>query len=577
MFVKKVVAMLMALSTIFAAVGFVGCSDGENSTGKLIRKPREEYDYQQEYNYDFYSREKLTIKILAPIETASYSDTENFVPQIEEATNTDLQIEWVDWSVYTDRVSATIAEAKRDQSKMPDLIMRYSGSELIEDEAAYPLYDLLMQYAPDYVDKAIKIDDKFAQMTDVESNEIYFMYGLREAKCSSSYLVREDWLKNIKDKTPELANIYDKVVNKKEQLTWNEFKIMLKGFQDYDANGNGNPNDEIPFSVSGEANLKKLRYAFGINSMYYFATENGEYKPTVYHSQYQNYLEELQELYSSGLLDNKYFERQNQDFTRLMTDNTLGCTIHYAAVANTATRDARTNGYTNTKWIGMKPVLGPDGVSSGIDSAGGFNGTSAMISSLVSEEKAIELVRFLNWFYADDRGVEMLNWGIEGTHFEKTETADGKVAHSYKMDFWNNYTGSLSGETGLTQKNVKNLGLWHNSLPYYITNESYFAVASGGFDFDNLPELNQLYIGALGVTASGEESYNFITNTPTLLTTEWKANGLSLETAFNSFESKAIIGESGYYGNDMLSKLEELKKSYKTAYDQGKEAYNSMG
>ncbi len=542
--IAGIVAAVLIAGIVIIAAG-KNCS-GDDETTKIVRKDRSEYDYQSEYNYDFYSRETLEISVMAPIKEP-FSEDKNLVSQIEKATNTKLNITYVKNDAYQDRISTTLAN-----KQVPDLMCRVPNrQQIINQEAAFGLYDLLMQYAPNYIDKAYEYGDTdLLELTDIETNEIYTVMNIRQPECQLSYLIREDWLYNIRGKSTELGAIYNKVIAD-EQLTWSEFRTVLEGFKSYDANNNGDPNDEIPFSTN---EITNLRYAFGINTRYYFAMDGDNYVPVAYHSKYKDYLNELQDMYASKLLDNRYFERGYAGLQNIMANDSLGCAIYYSEYAKLSTEDARNDGNSAAKWVGIKPVLGPDGVSSGVQSAGGFE-HNFMISSLISREKAIEIVRFLNWFYTDE-GISLMNYGVKDTHHTVIE--DKKVLKPEYSSF----------------NAARTEGLLFESLPFYFSYDAYFQCVSGGAAQGSLSETDQLFYDALGIDAEDNKRYNFVRNCVCLYTAEWKENSTKLEEACDQFEQKAITGV--IYGSKLDTELDGLKNQLKKAYEEGQAAYNEL-
>ena len=530
---KKIIATALACVTAFSL--FSGCriEVDKGKTERRERTPRSEY--KQDYNYDFYSRDKLTIKIIAPINEGKYSKTDNLIPEIEKATNTKLDVTFVSEDAFADRLVTSLGG-----NDTPELFCRVPNRQaLIRDGAAYPLYDLLMQYAPNYMDTVESYNDPnmLLELTDVASFEIYSMMNIREPECQLSFLIRKDWLDALKLDVPE---------------TWDEFVAVLQAFKDGDANGNGDSNDEIPFSVQ---DITNLRYAFGIDTRYYFAMDGEEYVPTVYHSQYKNYLESLQELFAAGLLDNTYNERGYAGLQNIMGNNTLGCTVYYSEFAKLGTEDLRKNGFTGGTWIGIQPIKGPGG-ESGVQSAGGFE-NNFMISSKVSAEKAREIVRFMNWFYTKD-GINLLNYGVDGKH--NTVNADG--TRTVKPEYAN-FTAA------------RKAGMLFESFNYRFSMDAYLQYVFNGNTVNNLAETDKLFYDALGLgDENGKGKYKFVKNCFCLYTDEWTKKSTTLESDMNKFEENAIKGI--YYGNKLNSELDNLKNKYKTAYDEAKAAYAEL-
>lgn len=528
---KKMVILGLTVLLLLSAISGCRYEPETDPVHRIDRKPREEYT--QDYNYDFNSRDELEIDIIAPIDDSKFSEVNNLIPQIEEATNTKLNVTFVPEDAYGDRLATSLSG-----DDTPELFCRVPNRQaLIKDGAAYPLYDILMQYAPNYMDlvESYQDEDMLLELTDVETFEIFTMMNIRQPECQLSFLIRQDWLDNLGLKAPK---------------TWNEFVEVLRAFKTRDPNRNGKA-DEIPFSVQ---DITNLRYAFGINTRYYFAMDGEEYVPTVYHSRYLDYLNSLQELYAENLLDNSYYSRGYSGLQNIMANNTLGCTVYYSEYAKLSTEDLRKNGYTNAKWVGIAPVQGPEG-DSGIQSAGGFE-HNFMISSKVSKQKAIEIVRFMNWFYTEE-GINLLNYGVDGVH--NTVNEDG--TRTLKSEY-----ASFAG--------ARSAGLLFEPFNFYFSYDAYLQCVTNGKALADLSETDRLFYEALGINEDKTPKYPFVKNCVCLYTAEWKKNSTTLEKEMNQFEEKAITGI--YYGSKLETELAALKEQYKTAYEEGKAAYAEL-
>ena len=283
--------------------------------------------------------------------------------------------------------------------------------------------------------------------------------------------------------------------------------------------------------------------------------DGNDYVPTVYHSQYKNYLESLQELYAEGLLDNRYFERGYSGLQNIMANNTLGCTVYFSEYAKLSTEDLRKNGVANGTWVGIQPIKGPDG-ESGVQSAGGFE-NNFMISSKVSKDKAREIVRFMNWFYTKD-GINLMNYGIDGVHNTVNEDGTRTIKAEYA-----NFTAA------------RKAGMLFESFNYRFSKEAYLQYVFNGNSVDSLNETDKLFYDALGLgDKNGVGRYNFIKNCFCLYTNEWTKNSTTLEKAMNQFEEKAITGV--YYGESLTKELESLKTKYQATYDEAQSAYKEL-
>lgn len=157
-------------------------------------------------------------------EEAGYSDA--LMSKVEEATNTKINIK----SYKSDAYSNAIVDSFSNPKNMPDIYCRVPDIEVFkEQDAAYELYDLLMQYAPDYR-KNLSVDD-WVQLTDASTHGVYTISNIREPEYQLSYLMRKDWLSKI------ASDLSFEVDINNPTLTWDQFTEILEHFRDDDPNG----------------------------------------------------------------------------------------------------------------------------------------------------------------------------------------------------------------------------------------------------------------------------------------------------------------------------------------------------
>ncbi len=444
-------------------------------------------------NYDYYSRDTLDITIMTFI-NSPYSEDATLIEEIEKATNTNITMNWVTsegTQADQDRIAGVLSGGE-----LPDIIGRVPDMNYIKNqEAAYPIQDLLKEYAPDYVNSLEA--NTLLESTDLETGEIFSMASLRQVADGYSFMIRTDWLENVGKEVP---------------TTWDEFVDVLRAFKEQDANGDGDPNNEIPFT----ADITHLRYAFGINGRYNFCVEDGVYKPVAYHSNYKAFLSALHDLYEEGLLYQEYAtcDVWSEQLT-LMDSNVLGCTLHFAERAKLDTEALRSAGFEG-QFEGIAPIVGPYG-DSGIESqAGGiFN---FVISPDVDEERAIELVRFLNFFYTEE-GILLMNYGVEGVHYDMVDGAP--VLKSEYADI-------------LT---ARQNGLIFQPLNFFWQTDSYMQMIMGGLSVDEMTETQKIFYDALNVNTGAH-----VEKVPGLATEAWNELQADLEPALKAFETNVICG-----------------------------------
>ncbi len=137
-------------------------------------------------------------------------------------------------------------------------------------------------------------------------------------KSALGYMINQNWLDNLNLPVPEtLDELYDTLV----------------AFRDQDANGNGDPNDEIPMSFPGSSHMamRAMVMAWCGFSQYWPATgatfdadANGKVALNQTTDQYRYVLEYLNKLYNEGLLDKNAFTQTSEEHKAKLLANQIG-------------------------------------------------------------------------------------------------------------------------------------------------------------------------------------------------------------------------------------------------------------
>jgi len=217
--------------------------------------------------------------------------------------------------------------------------------------------------------------------------------------------INTDWLNRLGLEMPE---------------TTDDFKQVLLAFKEQDANGNGDPNDEIPMSSAIDGWNTQL-YGFFINPFIYSngqdlinvdpGTNKVYYAPT--RDEFREGLRYLNDLYASGLLDPAAFT-QNVDTMKqkneagdatiigVNPDGALPAILGYAV-------SQRFKEYSV-----LPPLQGPTGLrQTPYFTSGASTGLGAITKS--AKDPAL-ILRWLDWMYSlegtimGDLGQENVNW-----------------------------------------------------------------------------------------------------------------------------------------------------------------------
>ncbi len=266
-------------------------------------------------------KEEKTYKVLWRKQSTDVGKTQDkeILKNAQEKTGIRLSIEETPEAGWDEKISVIFAS-----SQLPDVIMGpiNSTSFINYVDQCLELTDLLPVYAPymsnylfkDYPDigKAEAIDGKIYSLPQARLNGVYTFEG---------WSINKEWLKNVGKEVPTtLDQLYD----------------VLKTFKTQDANGNGDPNDEIPLSFVGYNNntgITRFMSSFGLvndgvlRAEQNIMVEEGKVKFTPTHERYREMLEYLHKLYADGLLDPDGFVQKSTDRNTKGAQNRLGVII----------------------------------------------------------------------------------------------------------------------------------------------------------------------------------------------------------------------------------------------------------
>ncbi|MBR0100088.1 MAG: extracellular solute-binding protein, partial [Treponema sp.] len=120
---------------------------------------------------------------------------------------------------------------------LPDAFMGsicFSESDVMTNTGTFiPLEGYIDEYMPNFK-KVIKEDPKMLALATSSDGHIYGLPSKKPCRptVANQLFINKTWLDRLGLKMPE---------------TYREFQSVLKAFKEKDANGNGNPNDEIPY------------------------------------------------------------------------------------------------------------------------------------------------------------------------------------------------------------------------------------------------------------------------------------------------------------------------------------------
>ncbi len=289
-------------------------------------------------------------------------------------------------------------------------VVRWGNAGLVLDMAPY-----LDEYGPNIKAMLEKYPEvKTACMT--EDGKLYLLpvvYDYKPYLVSRTMQINQRWLDNLSLEMP---------------TTLDEFTEVLKAFRDLDANGNGDPNDEIPYSAHTWLNcLRGILPGFGLNFVLntypvFYDEASNEMTFAATTDEFKSALEYMNMLYEEGLLDQEIFSQTNTRFHGYLPDDRFGVVLlHQPLNAGPIAPDL----------IGMEPLIGPAGPDGRVwswNTSYVFNNCSAFISG--STKKPELAVQWLDYLYSEEGGT--LTWmGIENETY--VVNPDGSYSYTDKI------------------------------------------------------------------------------------------------------------------------------------------------
>lgn len=308
---KKLVALGLAL--IMTTLALAGCGSTGEKENSVSSSAVESSVPSSETDAVASSTEEESNEIVFPLE-----ETMNF-SCLGMMCNTYYLADNMAWKALLERANITMDLTEIKPAEMgekgglimasgdyPEVLWKCAAlglDNLGMEGILIPLEDLIREYAPNLT--AILDEVGGWEELAAPDGHIYSLPNVGKATLNGAsnmiFWINESWLENV---------------GLKEPTNPEELYEVLKAFKEQDANGNGDPNDEIPMTAFGGKVNTYIRYLDGYQpylSNGYFGVLDGEFLFFPMTDRYKkDYLEFYAKLYAEGLLDNNCFT-QTQD------------------------------------------------------------------------------------------------------------------------------------------------------------------------------------------------------------------------------------------------------------------------
>lgn len=408
--------------------------------------------------------------------------TNEFIKWLQAETNVNLEFEQASSAEALQKLNLSLASGSypdvylsanqitgMNSTIMNSTLMKFGGAGVL-----IPLNDLIEQYGTNtkqlfqdvsYIESGVTMPD----------GNIYALPSYSEiyhCRYSQKLWIDQSWLDNLNLNTP---------------TTTEEYYQVLKAFKEQDANGNGDPNDEIPLAGCTDA-WHSDPSSFLMNAFIYddddkrLLVKDNQVDSILNKDAYREGLRYIHKLYDEGLL---YSESFAQDSTQLksLTSSSPNTVGGFAVGAPMAVLDASSDLYKTCRTLA--PLKGPDGVQN----CGYYGyqdlrvGAYMITSACENPEVAFKLGDFM---YTPDSSIR-LRQGIFDEDWRMAEagekTFDGKDATYARIT-------PLVTDGGAQNHHFGNSGLFRE------TNDSFIGAwaVDDTFDIRSLNGIEQLLI-----------------------------------------------------------------------------------
>lgn len=416
---KKRVRMYMAL--LLAAVmllGGCGNSTDENPEGNVSTNEGGNGESENQGSDD-----KITITVA----TSTHTDPGSayLTQYIEDEFGIIL-----DWQVYSAEEFSTQLSMMLSNDSLPDLIVGSNLNKADINEYGAEGYLLDMTQYSDAMPNLQKLMEENPGWAAYQKDENGAIYGL--SRCFPSRIglatglgtfINLEWLENVGMEVP---------------TTVDELYDVLVAFKEQDANGNGDPSDEIPLGIQidtgrGSRFEWMLLPAFGIYTnnanRSYCADEDG----TVYLGQmtdnYKDYLKYMHRLYEEGLMEPSAYIITDEERIDKTANDIYGVFYDYSGLVTAiGGQDEDENPYEKYAYITALTSDYNDTLTFTLGNCGYAEMSRTYISA--DTEYAEEICGLIDFFLSEE-GTLVADYGKEGVTFEYTEDAFGNQVPSY--------------------------------------------------------------------------------------------------------------------------------------------------
>ena len=249
------------------------------------------------------------------------NETDEFymLDEFKKQTNVDVELRMFPNETATERLnldlnSGDYADVVGGWILNDSMILTYG----INQGVFIPLEDYFAEYCPK-ITEILDLPGVREEMTAPDGHIYTIPYVCDDTTVGYSPYINSDWLENVGMEIP---------------TTTEEFEAVLKAFKEQDANGNGDPNDEIPFSADpNNKHIEAMAGWFGLpmDKNGIGIKDSGEVVYAGISSTYRELLSWLNSMYEQGLIDMEIFTQDKATWEGKGNKDLYGVSIAYGS------------------------------------------------------------------------------------------------------------------------------------------------------------------------------------------------------------------------------------------------------
>ena len=454
--VKRIIAACLA-STMIMSMAACGnkentpsteqkeaMSNAQESSATSSTSITEEKLYYSTTGYYPICEEPITVTLIGRHAGGGteWSQTE-FAEQVEKQMGIKLDATAIDKTEWPTKLTLMLSS-----DELPDIVGRVNIDIAELNKYGAEGYFLPINEYLDIMPNLSAYFEKYPEYKAIVTAPDGNIYGLtqndeREISLTVRTFINKNWLDNLGLNVPTNTDeLYD----------------VLKAFKEKDANGNGDPNDEIPLS-SAYSNMINFYHAFGIfsNTMGYskIIDESGKLNIGEATENYKEMLKYLRKLYVEGLYDNDALVQTTDEYKTKCADERIGMMTTGSAPYVEAGKEAS---YDNG-WAYMAGLTSPSNDTAACVYSPAA-GTTVRVAVNANTEYPEAICRLIDWMFTDEGAIAIQNGFIDvSCYWKEVPGVPGKMMISMREmeDIEKDYPGAyISQEKYRNQKAVMN-------------------------------------------------------------------------------------------------------------------------